>query len=136
MRKLLTSILGFVVLGVVAGCAPVDYNTDIYGYLEGHVTIGPICPVEREGVPCPVPPEAYAARDIRTWQEQKLVATAKLSDTGYYWLALRPGRYWVDIIGTCTSAFSCERITGVPKEIEIERGKTIRLDIDIDTGIR
>ncbi|MBI1742696.1 carboxypeptidase regulatory-like domain-containing protein [Candidatus Acetothermia bacterium] len=131
MRKLLTSILGFVALGVVAGCAPVDYNTDIYGYLEGHVTIGPICPVEREGVPCPVPPEAYAAREIFIYQARGIVARVQISSSGDYWVALRPGRYTVDI-----NKVGMDRSQEVPREIDVSSGKTIRLDIEIDTGIR
>src|SRR3989344_4324575 len=35
-----------------------------YGVIKGKVDVGPICPVEREGVPCPVPPEAYTSREV------------------------------------------------------------------------
>ena len=132
MRKLLTPILGFVALGVVAGCAPVDYNTDIYGYLEGHVTIGPICPIEREGVSCPVPPEAYAARELLIYyQGQGVSAKAQINSSGNYWIALRPGRYRVDI-----NKVGMDRSQEVPHEIDVRAGETIQLDIDIDTGIR
>jgi hypothetical protein len=108
-----------------------DYTRDIYGYLEGQVMLGPICPVERFDTPCPVSPEAYAAREILISQGQEILARAKLDAQGRYWIALMPGRYRVDI-----NRVGMDRSSDVPKAIDIARGKTLRLDIEIDTGIR
>src|SRR5258708_4107533 len=41
------------------------------GTLAGHVTIGPFCPVERIGVPCPAPPNAYSSTHIEV-SDQKV----------------------------------------------------------------
>jgi hypothetical protein len=131
MKQFSILSLGFVIFGLVTGCTPIDYSTETFGYLEGQVTIGPICPVERPDKPCPVPPEAYAAREVWVLQGNQLVSRAGLSNTGGYWLALPPGRYTVDI-----KRAGIDRSADVPKEIEIQRGKTVRLDIEIDTGIR
>jgi hypothetical protein len=103
------------------------------GILEGTVTIGPICPVERPGVPCPVPCEAYQARKILIYDENgtKLLQQVNINCDGHYLVELKAGEYTVDV----THA-GIGHVTNVPKKIEIKSGKTIELNIDIDTGIR
>jgi hypothetical protein len=118
-------------IGALAGCMAIDASAERLGYLEGRVTIGPICPVEREGVPCPVPPEAYAAREIVLRAEGKIVARTRPGSDGNYRLAAEPGRYVVDVNRT-----GVDSSTDVPREVEIRAGETTRLDIAIDTGIR
>jgi hypothetical protein len=103
----------------------------INGTLAGNVTISPLCPVE----PCSIPREqivaAYAARPIMiTTTEGAFIASVTADpDTGYL-LSLRPGTYIVDVrhqgIGK----------SDLPKTVTIPAGETIRLDINIDTGIR
>src|SRR5688500_3334672 len=68
------------------------------GTLEGKVTIGPICPVEREGLPCPVPPEAYAARKILILDSpsRRLIETVSIGSDGRYQVTLQPGLYIVE----------------------------------------
>jgi hypothetical protein len=103
------------------------------GFLGGKVTIGPLCPVE----PCDVPGEQlskiYAERKIVIYAEgsRAIVEEVSLEQDGYYRTALEPGRYVVDI-----NRIGIDSSDDVPKEIEIAHGQTIRLDIDIDTGIR
>jgi hypothetical protein len=103
------------------------------GVLEGHVTIGPICPVERPDQPCPVPPEAYAARKIivYTADRGRRGATVSIDGTGHYRVELEPGRYVVDFnhAGIDTSK-------SLPTVVEIQPARTVTLDVDIDTGIR
>jgi len=103
------------------------------GTLEGHLTIGPICPVERLNVTCPVPPEAYAARKVvvTTGDGSSVVAVVALNETGYYHVSLNPGSYRIDI-----NHAGSYRSGDVPTTLTIEPGKTIVLDIRIDTGIR
>lgn len=105
------------------------------GTLEGHVTIGPLRPVQRLDAPPPsVPPEAYAARPIQVFREDgtTLVASVTISPDGTYRASLAPGTYVVDIF----RRGRFERAAGLPKTVTIERGRTLRLDIDIDTGMR
>ena len=115
----------------VASCAALDPSPERLGYIEGRVRLGPICPVQREGIPCPVPSGAYEAREILLRDGEKIVARTRPGSDGNYRLAARPGRYVADInrIGVDSSA-------DVPREIEIRAGETTRLDIAIDTGIR
>ena len=103
------------------------------GILEGNVTIGPICPVERPGVPCPVPCEAYQARKILIYDKSgtKLLQQVSIDCTGHYRVELKAGEYTVDV-----NHSGIGHVTNVPKKIEIKAGQTITLNIDIDTGIR
>jgi hypothetical protein len=105
-----------------------------FGVLEGHVTIGPLVPVVREGEAEPTPaPEVYAAREIVVFEEdgKTEIARLKIDANGNYRVELPVGTYIIDInrIGIDTAA-------GLPKEIEITSLGVTRLDIDIDTGIR
>jgi len=111
----------------------VDNILQNVGLLEGKVEIGPLCPVE----PCNLTEDqiaqAYDARKIVVYTSDRssIVAIVSLDQTGNYRIALSPGRYVIDInrIGIDSSA-------DVPKEVTVESGKTVRLDIRIDTGIR
>ena len=64
----------------------------------GRVSIGPICPVEREDEPCPVPPAVYAGVDVLVLEEpgDDLIARIDLDDEGRYRLDnVPPGTYTV-----------------------------------------
>jgi hypothetical protein len=119
-----------------ATAAAIDASTSNapVGYLSGHVTIGPLQPVQRAGVPPASPaPEVYAARSIDIFQADgaTLVANLKINSDGTYHIALSPGDY---IVALARSGI--DRARGLPKTITIESGKPVQLDIDVDTGIR
>ena len=103
------------------------------GILHGKVSIGPLVPVEEEGVTYEVPCEVYEARKILIYRKngKDLVEEVTIDCDGRYKTELKPGTYVVDInrIGIDTSSV-------VPSEVEILSELTTRLDIDIDTGIR
>ncbi len=102
------------------------------GFLEGRVMIGPICPVQREGVPCVVSPEVYDARKIIVSDNAGIViAVVDIDGQGFYRISLDPGFYMVDI-----NKIGIDGSDDVPKDIEIRAGEGITLDINIDTGVR
>jgi hypothetical protein len=103
------------------------------GYLEGKVSIGPICPVERPDNPCPVPPEAYAARMILIYVKDgtTLVGEVSIKTDGTYDIALPAGEYVVNL-----KPNGIDRSAEVPADVFIKEGETTTLDISIDTGIR
>jgi hypothetical protein len=103
------------------------------GTLQGQVTIGPICPVERPDQPCTPSPDTYAARKVLVFSSDgaTLVATVSLNETGYYRVALDPGSYVVNI-----NRGGIDRSLDMPRTITLAAGETITLDISIDTGIR
>lgn len=119
---------------VATGCLGQDQNgSPQVGILAGRVTIGPICPVERLNVTCPVPPEAYAVRKIVVYRADgaSIVQVVGINATGYYQTTLNPGTYVVDI-----NHIGIDRSATVPQEVTIRAGETIVLNIDVDTGIR
>lgn len=123
-----------VVAAAVLGCggSPTQPAADP-GVLRGLVMIGPICPVEQPGQPCPVPPEAYAARKILVFNatRSRVIATVDINSSGRYQVPLAPGRYVVDI-----NRIGIDSSKDVPREIQITSGAMMDLDIRIDTGIR
>lgn len=128
MRSLFGILLGTLML---FGCAHRPEGT---GILEGHVTIGPLTPVVREGEIQPTPnPEVYAAREVVIMKaDGKTVFTRlKIDASGNYRAELPTGTYVVDI-----NHLGIDRAAGLPMKVEITDQKVTRLDIDIDTGIR
>lgn len=103
------------------------------GMLSGVVTIGPVCPVEREGVPCDIPPEVYTSRSIIVHSEdgKTEVTRRNFNVDGTYEFSLEPGSYIIDIAKTGIDSSS-----DLPKEILIKSGEVLELNFDIDTGIR
>jgi hypothetical protein len=102
------------------------------GYLEGHVTIGPICPVEKVNVTCPVPPASYEARKIVvSTEEAQVVILVDIDSNGFYRVALAPDTYIVDI-----NHVGVDHSQDVPIAVTIIEGRTTVLNISIDTGIR
>lgn len=120
---------------LVTACSTENSQT---GTLEGKVTIGPIFPVERPGENPPVPPEVFESRKIMVYDENgkrliKEVDIKQIGQTneGYYSVELTQGTYLVDI-----KQQGIDRSGNVPKVVKIVAGKTVTVDIDIDTGIR
>jgi hypothetical protein len=102
------------------------------GILEGHVTIGPICPVERVDQPCPVPPETYTSRNVIVYESDGTTVKEKilgLDAQGNYKMSLSPGKYFVQIVPAGIRA-------GEKKPATIKVNETTIVDFNIDTGIR
>lgn len=121
----------FLVSLLVAACTPIPQAT---GTLRGHVTIGPLVPVHREGEPDPTPaPEVYAARQIVIYKPngKTEVARAQIDAQGNYEIDLPVGTYVVDI-----NRIGIDSATGLPTEVDIFVDQITILDVDIDTGIR
>lgn len=102
------------------------------GYVAGHVSIGPNCPgPEREGVPCPVPPEAYSSREVFVYDNDgvTLNVKGKIDSEGNFKISLGPGKYFVQIVPAGIGP-------GEKKPVTIKSWETATLDFDIDTGMR
>ena len=105
-----------------------------FGVLEGHVTIGPLVPVVRQGDPEPTPnPEMYAAREVVVFEAdgKAELTRLKVDANGDFRAKLPVGTYIVDI-----NHSGIDTAKDLPKEIIITDQGVTRLDIDIDTGIR
>ena len=116
---------------LLTACAAAPRET---GTLEGHVNIGPLVPVVREGEAEPTPaPEVYAGREIVIFAEdgQTEVTRAKIDPNGNYHVTLPVGTYVVDI-----NHLGIDRGLNLPQTVQITSQQVIRLDVEIDTGIR
>jgi hypothetical protein len=128
---LVTAALG---CSSTAGVENGDLDLAGSGTLVGRVSIGPICPVEREDQPCPVPPAVYAGVDVLVLTElgNDPIARIDLDDAGRYRKDLPGGSYRVTL----------EHELGIPPGdspthvVTIRPGQTTDLDFEIDTGIR
>jgi hypothetical protein len=104
------------------------------GYLSGQVTIGPLQPVQRIGVPPPTPsPEACTARGLVVYQADTGAEVARfaLGPDCAYSVALPPGNHRVEL-----DRRGIDRSMDLPRVVTISAGQTTRLDVSIDTGIR
>lgn len=101
------------------------------GYIAGSVTIGPFCPVEREGVPCIVPPEAYTSRSVIVYENNRTTIRekGKLDSSGKYNISIGPGNYFIQIDPAGIGP-------GEKKPATVKSFETTVVDFDIDTGIR
>ena len=101
-----------------------------FGTLTGKVNIGPLCPVE----PCPAPvSNPYISRQI--------ILTPKNGKTPFYLKIDKDGGFNDDIpAGSYELTLSDCVFMGcryaLPKIVVVEAGKTMSVDINIDTGIR
>jgi hypothetical protein len=96
--------------------------------LRGLVTRGPITPVCMVEQPCDEP-----AANVRLvfLQNGVVVSRVRTSPTGWYRVALAPGRYAVRLPGKP----GIGRIVK-PQTARVLRGRYSRVDFSIDTGIR
>jgi hypothetical protein len=131
MKRYLLLLTFWLVVSSLLACTR---SPQEFGILEGHVTIGPLVPVVREGEAEPTPaPEVYAGREVVVFKEDGKTefARLKIGADGNYRAELPVGTYVVDI-----NHLGIDFAKELPKEIEITVQGVTRLDIDIDTGIR
>jgi hypothetical protein len=96
--------------------------------LRGLVTRAPITPVCMVDQPCDEP-----AANVRLvfLQNGVVVSRVRTSATGWYRLALAPGRYAVRLPGKPALGRNLK-----PQSARVLRGHYSRVDFSIDTGIR
>jgi hypothetical protein len=99
------------------------------GTIMGHVDIGPNCPVERIGNPCPA---NYSSTRIVIYASdgRTVVTKTDLNAKGDYSVDLPTGDYEVDYERP-GSMYAHD-----PQPITIVAGETIQVDFSLDTGIR
>ncbi len=106
-------------------------SSSVSGYVTGHVNIGPFCPVEREGQPCKVPPDAYSSRQVIVYKSNGVSVERKgaIDTEGNYAISLTPGNYFIQIEPAGIGP-------GEKKSVTIGSSVTSIVNFDIDTGIR
>ena len=105
-----------------------------YGWLHGHIDIGPLCPVERNDPNCQPTIDTYNAWPISIWTEDrktKIRYAIVVDAQGFYDVELPVGKYYLGL--DKGDGFGGSNL---PALIEIMKGKTTGFNITIDTGMR
>ena len=103
------------------------------GFVEGHISIGPLSPVERVGTPTPASlADAYATLKVTVFKPDGKTQVAQLTpdSQGNYRQSLAPGTYVLDMPHGAMTKMN------LPQTVTIVSDQTVHVDIDIDTGIR
>jgi hypothetical protein len=106
------------------------------GYLDGVISIGPICPVEK--VPpdpgCLPTAETYKAYPVSIFTSDGKTRISQLSPSvdGHFSSELLPGNYLLRLDRSQIYIGG----SNLPVEVTITSGDTTLLNINIDTGIR
>ena len=101
------------------------------GVLSGIVLQGPMCPVEREGQPCPDKP--YAAELVVQDAAGKEVARLQAGTDGRFAVALAPGTYVL-----VPEPPYCPPVPRPPEPLTLSltAGQTVAVTVTYDSGIR
>jgi hypothetical protein len=97
--------------------------------IEGRVTIGPQCPVEQMGSPCPDAP--YEAL-ITVTREGDAVEQMRSNTDGTFRIPLDPGTYSV-VAGPVDGS---SMPFGRQVEVVVKPGTLTHVDLSVDSGIR
>jgi hypothetical protein len=124
MRRLLVVLL----LAATVACGNGSAGDSDSG-IEGRVTIGPQCPVEQMGSPCPDAP--YEALITVTWNGDTVEQTRSNTD-GTFRIPLDPGTYSV-VAGPVDGS---SMPFGREVEVVVKPGTLTHVDLSVDSGIR
>jgi hypothetical protein len=131
--RLKSLLIGCVFL-VPMSCLASD-NVAAPGFVEGHLKI--ISPREVElanGVPASITAESYAEYPliILSQDSKKEIARVTADGNGKYRLPLSPGDYILDVQRRQPKG----HVRAKPQRFTIVSNQTVRVDMDIDTGVR
>jgi hypothetical protein len=112
----------------------VSTNAAPSGFVEGHLKI--ISPREVEladGTPPVITAQNYAEYPliILSQDQKKEIVRVTADANGNYHVALPPGNYVLDVQGRVRG-----HLRAKPQRFTIVSNETVRMDMDIDTGVR
>jgi len=131
-------IIPFVVFlfGTLLGSGCDKQITQEAGFLEGIISVGPLCPVEKDppDPDCLPTLETYKAYPVSIWTSngERRITQVNPALDGSYKVALNPGNYLVILENGQNRIGS----SNLPEEVEISSQTETILNINIDTGIR
>lgn len=98
--------------------------------VRGRVLLGPTCPVEMEGTPCP--DEPIAGVEVRAVRDGEPVAGATSDAQGRFELLLPPGEYTLEaVIGPDGPGMFAK-----PVGVTVSSGAFVDIVVPVDSGIR
>ena len=121
-------------LFLISGCD--KQYTQEAGFLEGIISIGPLCPVEKDppDPDCLPTYETFKAYPVSIWTSDGRSKITRINPAldGSYRIELVPGNYLVKLEKEQNTIGS----SNLPVQASIVAQKETFLNIDIDTGIR
>jgi hypothetical protein len=132
MSSLLKYFVTLCISSVLAGTTSI--NAAAPGFVEGHLKI--ISPREVElanGTPASITAESYAEYPliILSKDGKNEVARVTADKNGNYRAALPPGDYVLDVQRRAPG-----HVRAKPQRFTVVSNQTVRVDMDIDTGVR
>jgi hypothetical protein len=98
--------------------------------IQGMVTIGPTCPVERVSSPCP--PRPLAATVVVRDSTGREVTRVNSAADGHFTVDLAPGTY--ALLGQGSGSFGLPR--PIPTSATVVAGSYTAVNVQFDSGIR
>jgi hypothetical protein len=129
MSWFLKCLIAVCIFSVVAGMA-----TEPLGFVEGHLKIISLKEVElADGNAPAITVENYAQYPLIILRqgEKKEIARVTVDGNGNYRAALPPGDYVLDVQGRARGHFRAR-----PQRFTVVSNQTVRVDMDVDTGVR
>jgi len=132
--SLFAGIIFLVGSSLFTGCDELMYHDT--GFIEGKISIGPLCPVETDPPDpgCLPTAETYNSYPVGVWTSDGRIKVAQINPAldGTYKTELATGNYLV-ILENGQSRIGSSNL---PVHVTISALKNENLDINIDTGIR
>ncbi len=133
----MSSFLKYLTAGCISSivAATASINAAAPGFVEGHLKI--VSPKEVEladGSPPATSAGNYAEYPliIRSRDGQKEITRITADRNGNYRVPLPPGDYILDVEGRQPKG----RVRAKPQRFTVASNQTVRIDMDIDTGVR
>lgn len=128
MKHLHTYILTHLLVTLfLAACASAATGATTSG-VYGQATIGPMCPVERPGVPCPDKP--YQGQIAVLDSNRNPVTKFETDAQGNFKIGLKPGTYFLVSASPNGYPFAQEQA------VTVTAGLFTRVSLQFDSGIR
>ena len=129
LKYLIAACIFLILAGALVNAAPP-------GLMEGHLKIVSLKQVEvGDEMPRPaVPAETYAEYPLIILSQDgtKEIARVTADENGNYRVALSPGDYILDVQGRKPKG----HLRAKPQPFTVASNQTVRVDMNIDTGIR
>ena len=132
MASVLKQLISACVFSLVAGSASI--NAAAPGFVEGHLKIVSAKEVNlADGRPPVITGENYGEYPLIVLSQNgnKQVARITADGNGNYHTALRPGDYVLDVERRVPG-----HVRAKPQRFTVVSNQTVRVDMDIDTGVR
>jgi hypothetical protein len=129
---LLKKLIGVLVFLMLAGSAVSD-NALPSGVVEGHVKIISLKEVELADADVSTKATSvnYSEYPLIIRSREKEILRVTADAEGNYRLALPPGDYILDVEGRAP-----KRVRATPRPFTVLPNRAVRIDMDIDTGVR